>query len=150
MDEIVFNLLLTSRFGLSLPGTLRIRFTDLDALTPKAEIGAMLAALPESLSIEVAVFQLEGALSVPLLTGPRPVPLAGVGLATAAGPIAFVLTGTDPARPTRLLFNLLDLQDIAGGLVWRAGQPGEMIFSLLGTQLPYGLRDEAAAQGALA
>lgn len=150
MDEIAFNIVLTSRFGLSLPGTLRVRFTDLDAVAPKDDMGAVLAAIPESVSIDVAVFQLAGTLSVPLLTGARPVPLAGVGLATAAGAIGFVLSGTDPARPLRLLYNFLDVQDIAGGLVWRAGQFGEQIFSLLGTQLPFGLQEQAAPEGELA
>lgn len=147
MDEIVFNILLTNRFGLSLPGTLRIRFTDLDALAPKGDLGAMLAAMPRPVSIEAAVFRLEGTLSVPLLSGARAVPLAGSGLATAAGAIGFVLGGTDPARPLRLLFNVLDVQDIAGGLVWRAGQLGEQIFSLLGTELPFGMQAEEAASG---
>lgn len=146
MDEIVFNILLTNRFGLSLPGTLRIRFTDLDAIAPKGDIGAMLAAVPQPISIEAAVFQLEGTLSVPLLTGARPVPLAGSGLATPAGAIGFVLGSPDPTRPLRLLFNVFDVQDIAGGLVWRAGQLGEQIFSLLGTQLPFGLQGDAAPQ----
>jgi hypothetical protein len=147
MDEIIFNILLTNRFGLSLPGTLRIRFTDLDAIAPKGDIGAVLAAIAaQPVSIEAAVFELEGTLSVPLLTGARPVPLAGSGLATAAGAIGFVLGGTDPARPLRLLFNVLDVQDIAGGLVWRAGQPGEQVFSFLGTQLPFGMQQEAAPQ----
>ncbi|HWW69942.1 MAG TPA: hypothetical protein VN089_08380, partial [Duganella sp.] len=75
-----------------------------------------------------------------------PVPVAGVVLATPAGSIGVVLNGTDPARPLRLLFNLLDSQEIAGGLVWRAGQLGEQIFSLLGTQLPMGLQAEAIAR----
>ena len=146
MDEIAFNIILTSRFGLSLPGTLRLRFTDLDALMPNGDIGAVLAAMPQPVDIDVAVFQLVGTMSVPLLTGVRPVPVAGVGLATAAGPIGYVLAGTDPTRPLRLLFNNLDVQDIAGGLVWRAGQFGQQIFSLLGTQLPFGLQGDAALQ----
>lgn len=146
MDEIAFNIILTSRFGLSLPGTLRLRFTDLDAVMPGGDIGAVLAAIPRPVGIDVAVFQLAGAMSVPLLTGARLVPVAGVGLATAAGPIGYVLAGTDPARPLRLLFNNLDVRDIAGGLVWRAGRFGEQIFSLLGTQLPFGMLGDAAPQ----
>ncbi|WP_229210425.1 hypothetical protein [Duganella sp. CF517] len=130
---------------MSLPGTLRLRFTDLDALMPNGDIGAVLAGIPQPVAIDVAVFQLVGTLSVPLLTGARAVPVAGVGLATAAGPIGYVLDGTDPARPLRLLFNNLEVQDIAGGLVWRAGQLGQQIFSLLGTQLPFGLQGDAAA-----
>ncbi|HWW68439.1 MAG TPA: hypothetical protein VN089_00705, partial [Duganella sp.] len=74
MDEIVFNILLTSGFGLSLPGTLRMRFTDLDAVAPKGDIGAVLAAMPQSARIDVVAFQLAGTLSVPLLAGWRPVP----------------------------------------------------------------------------
>lgn len=150
MDEIAFNIILTSRFGLSLPGTLRLRFTDLDAVLPRGDIGAVLAAIPRPVGIDVAVFQLAGTLSVPLLTGARPAPVAGAALATPAGPIGFVLGGTDPARPLRLLFNNLEVQDIAGGLVWRAGQFGEQVFSLLGTQLPFGLQAEEAPQAELA
>ena len=141
MDEIIYSLLLTGRFGLSLPGTLRIRFTDLDALSRRVDVAAMLAAAPQPVTVEVAVFQLEGTLSVPLLTGVRPVPLRGVALGTAAGPIGVVLGSTDPARPVDVLFNLLDLQTIAGGVVWRRGRFGELVLSLLGTQLPTGMQD---------
>jgi len=148
MDEIIFNLLLTGRTGLSLPGTLRFRFTDLDALAPAADLAALLAKAAQPVSIEVAVFQLEGTLSVPLLTGVRPVPLAGVALGTAAGSVGFILSSTDPARRLDLLFNLLDLQTIAGGMVWRRGQFGELVFSLLGTQLALGLQTDLAAQEA--
>lgn len=150
MDEIIYNLLLTGRSGLSLPGTLRFRFTDLDALAPAVDVAALLAKAAQPVSIEVAVFQLEGALSVPLLTGVRPVPLAGFALATAAGAVGFVLSSTDPARRLDILFNLLDLQTIAGGMVWRRGQFGELVLSLLGTQQALGLQQEAAAQEAAA
>ncbi|WP_209713236.1 hypothetical protein [Duganella sp. 1411] len=146
MDEIIYSLLLTGRFGLSLPGTLRFHFTDLDALTRPVDVAAMLAAAPQPVTVEVAVFQLEGTLSVPLLTGLHPVPLQGVALGTAAGPIGVVLLSTDPARPADVRFNLLDLQTIAGGLVWRRGQFGELVLSLLGTQLPLGLQDEMLEQ----
>lgn len=146
MDEIIYTLLLTGRSGLSLPGTLRIRFTDLDALAQKVDIAALLAKAAQPVSIEVAVFQLEGSLTVPLLTGARPVPLAGIALGTAAGPVGVVLSSTDPARRADLLFNLLDLQTIAGGMVWRRGQLGQLVFSLLGTQLDLGLQGETAAQ----
>ena len=143
MDEIIFNLLLTGRSGLSLPGTLRFRFTDLDAAAPTGDMAAVLAGLPEAARIDVAVFQLAGTLSVPLLTGVVPVPLAGVALATAAGPIAWVFNSSDASRPLRLLFNLLESQSIAGGMLWRPGQFGELAFGLLGTQLPAGLQDQA-------
>lgn len=146
MDEIIYTLLLTGRSGLSLPGTLRFRFTDLDALAQKVDIAALLAKAAQPISIEVAVFQLEGSLTVPLLTGARPVPLAGIALATAAGPVGVVLSSTDPARRADLLFNLLDLQTIAGGMVWRRGQLGQLVFSLLGTQLDLGLQGETAEQ----
>ena len=146
MDEIIYNLLLTGRFGLSLPGILRFRFTDLDALAPTVDVAAMLAAAGQPISIDVAVFQLAGTLSVPLLTGVRPVPLAGVAFGTAAGSIGVLLSSTDPARRLDLLFNLLDLQTIAGGMVWRRGQLGQMVFSLLGTQLALGMQAEAASQ----
>lgn len=146
MDEIIYTLLLTGRSGLSLPGTLRFRFTDLDALAQKVDIAALLAKAAQPVSIEVAVFQLEGSLTVPLLTGARPVPLAGIALGTAAGPVGVVLSSTDPARRADLLFNLLDLQTIAGGMVWRRGQLGQLVFSLLGTQLDLGLQGETAAQ----
>lgn len=150
MDEIIYNLLLTARSGLSLPGTLRFRFTDLDALAQKVDVAALLAKAAQPISIEVAVFQLEGSLSVPLLTGARPVPLAGIALGTAAGPVGVVLSSTDQTRRLDMLFNLLDLQTIAGGMVWRRGQLGQMVFSLLGTQLDLGLQAEDAAQTDLA
>jgi hypothetical protein len=146
MDEIIYNLLLTGRSGLSLPGTLRFRFTDLDALAPADDVAALLSKLAQPVSVEVAVFQLEGTLSVPLLTGARPLPLAGVGLGTAAGSVGYVLSSADPARRLDMLFNLLDFQTTAGGVVWRRGQFGELVLSLLGTQPAFGLQQDAAAQ----
>lgn len=146
MDEIIDNLLLTGRSGLSLPGTLRFRFTDLDALAPTVDVAALVAKAAQSVTVEVGIFQLAGSLSVPLLTGARPVPLAGFALFTNAAPVGFVLSSTDPARRLDLLFNLLDARTSAGGMVWRRGQSGELVLSLLGTQLATGLRQEEATE----
>ncbi len=141
MDDIIYNLLLKSSVGLTLLGTLRYRFTDLDALTEMGNgkredgIAGLMAEALQRPTVVVALFQLEGTLSIPLLSGLRAIPLQGLAFATPAGPVTTLLSSTDPQRGAGLQFNLLDNRHVAGGLSWRSGEPGELVFSVLGTQL---------------
>jgi hypothetical protein len=135
MDEFIYNLVLTGEQGLSLFGTLRFRFTDPLAAVADGGVPALLSEAQQIGTITVVVLELEGAISIPLLTGFGRVPLNGALLATAAGPVTTLLSSIDAARPLTLQFNQISGTQIAGGLVWRPGQPTELVFSLLGTQL---------------
>jgi len=135
MNDFIYNLILTGEQGLTLFGTLRYRFTDPLATVPDGGVPALLAENQQLGVITAVVLPVEGSVSIPLLTGFGRVPLQGVALATAAGPITTVLGSTDPARQVFVQFNQITGNQIAGGLVWRPGEPAELVFSLLGFQL---------------
>jgi hypothetical protein len=138
MDELVYNLLLKSPQGLGLLGTLRYRYTDLDALKG-GELSALLDQAQEVSTIELSVFALAGTLSVPLLTGLTPVPISGVSLVSLLGPtLTNLFSSTDPARPLGLQFNFIDSPYLGGGLNWRPGELRQQVFSLLGTRVSLG------------
>lgn len=139
MDEFIYNLLLTGEQGLSLFGTLRFRFTAPLAEVPDGGVPALLAEIEPIGTVTVVALPVEGSISVPLLTGFSRVPISGVLLATAAGPVTTLFGSNDPARPLFLQFNQISGTQIAGGLQWRPGQPNRLVFSLLGTrlQLPF-------------
>ncbi|MET0319976.1 MAG: hypothetical protein ABW069_04540 [Duganella sp.] len=135
MDELIYNLLLTGEQGLSLFGTLRFRLTDPLAAVPDGGVPALLNEIQPIGTVTVVLIPVEGAISIPLLTGFSRVPISGVLLATAAGPVTTLFGSNDSARPLFLQFNQFSGTQIAGGLVWRPGEPTELVFSLLGTQL---------------
>lgn len=135
MDEIIYNLLLTSEQGLTLFGTLRYRLTFPAAPVGDGGVPALLAEASNIGTVTVVALPANGSIAIPLLTGLGRVPLAGVALATAAGPVTTLLSSTDINRRLFLQFNQISSNRIAGGLLWRGGQPGEIAFSLLGTQL---------------
>lgn len=144
MDEIIYSLLLKTAPGLALLGTLRYRFdstnpadgADRPAEPAEADIGAVLTQAQQQTPIELTAFQVDGSVTIPLITGLRAVPITGIALVTFLGPpITTITSSTDPARNLFLQFNQLDERHIAGGLVWRPGEPGELIFSVLGTRL---------------
>ncbi|MDR7048750.1 hypothetical protein J2X54_001198 [Duganella sp. 3397] len=135
MNDFIYNLILTGEQGLTLFGTLRFRFTDPLAAVPDGGVPALLAENQQLGVITAVVIPLEGSISMPLLTGFGRVPLQGVLLATAAGPITTVFGTADPARQIFVQFNQISGNQIAGGTVWRAGEPAELVFSLLGFQL---------------
>lgn len=145
MDEAIFNLLLTSKLGLSLPGTLRYQFADPEVEMPAGDFTAMLAESLERPRVQLSAFALKGTLSVPLLSGWGSVPITGTALVSPAAPLTTLFNGADRQRPVNLQFNSFNLRDIFGGLVWRQGQPGQIFFSVLGTPLPFGLRETDAA-----
>jgi len=146
MDEIIYSLLLKTAPGLALLGTLRYRFAstnpanaanaDAPAAPADADFGAVLTQAQQQTPIELTAFQVDGSVAIPLITGVRPVPITGIALVTFLGPpITTITSSTDPTRNLFLQFNQLDERHIAGGLVWRPGEPGELIFSVLGTRL---------------
>lgn len=147
MSEAILTLLLTGGVGLSLPGTLRYDYADTEATVLDGDLAALLAAPVERPRAQVAVVALAGTLSVPLLTSARDVALTGVALVTAAGPITTLLRSGDGSPRVDLHFNPIDFQNLAGGLIWRAGQPGQHLFSLLGKPLSSGGRDTDEPNG---
>jgi hypothetical protein len=144
MDEVIFSLLLTTRQGLSLPGTLRYDYADPEQGAASGDLATLLAESLQRPRIEVVSIPLKGTLSLPLLDGGRPVPLSGFALVTPAAPLTTLFTSDDPTRAVNLQFNSFNLREIFGGLVWRQGQPGQLVFSLIGIPLPFGLQDAAA------
>jgi hypothetical protein len=141
MDEIVYNLLLKTAPGLAVLGTLRYRLSSTNPAAPgapaSADIASVLAQVQQQTTLELTAFQVEGSVTIPLITGLSPVPIAGLALVTFLGPpITTITSSTDPARNLFFQFNQLDSNHLAGGLVWRPGEPGELIFSVLGTQVP--------------
>lgn len=143
MDEIIYSLLLKTAPGLALLGTLRYRFDSTNpanAETPtqpaETDLGSVLTQAQQQVPIELTAFQVDGSVTIPLITGLQPVPVTGIALVSFLGPpITTITSSTDPARSLFLQFNQLDERHIAGGLVWRPGEPGELIFSVLGTRL---------------
>lgn len=142
MSVAILNLQLTGGLGLSLPGTLRYDYADPEATPPDGDWAAMLATAAAAAAAagrpraQVAVVALAGTLSVPLLGGLKDVPLTGVALVTTAGPITTLLRSGAGSPRIELHFNPIDFQNLAGGLIWRASQPGHQVFSLLGKPLP--------------
>jgi CRISPR/Cas system endoribonuclease Cas6 (RAMP superfamily) len=135
MDEFIYNLLLTGEQGLSLFGTLRFRLTDPLTVVPDGGVPALLNQIEPIGTVTVVLLPAEGTISIPLLTGFSRVPISGALFATAAGPVTTLFGSTDSARPLFLQFNQISGNQIAGGVVWRSGEPAELVFSLLGTQL---------------
>lgn len=141
MDDLVYDLLLKSAQGLTLFGTLRFRFTDLDAVHASADVPALMKAALEQTYVELDVYQMAGEISVQFLTGPRALPLLGVSFASPPSPLPLttILNGGDDTRQIGMQFNYFDATHIAGGLVWQYGTAREMRFSILGTQRALGL-----------
>ena len=141
MDDHVYDLLLKSAQGLTLFGTLRFRFTDLDAVAGIADVPSLMAAALEQTYVELDVFQMAGHISVQFLTAARPLPLVGVSFSRPASPLPLttILNGGDDTRRLGMQFNYFDTTHIAGGLVWQYGSPRETRFSILGTRRAFGL-----------
>ena len=150
MDESVFTLLLKTAQGLTLFGTLRfsIDFTQpvdpaqaASAASPAApgtgDVASLLSQVQQQATFELFAYRIDGSVTFPFVTSLRPVPITGLALFTFLGPPAtFITSSTDPTRNVFFQWNQLTNDNIAGGLVWRPGEPGELIFSALGTQLP--------------
>jgi hypothetical protein len=145
MDEIVYSLLLKTAPGLAVLGTLRYRFSSTNpgapasapASTASTDIASVLAQVQQQTAIELSAFQVDGTVTIPLIAGLSPVPITGLALVSFLGPpITTITSSTDAGRGLFFQFNQIDNNHIAGGLVWRPGEPGELIFSVLGTQLP--------------
>lgn len=135
MNDFIYNLILTGEQGLTLFGTLRFRLTNPLAEVPDGGVPALLAE-NEQLGVITAVFiPIEGSVAIPLLTGFGSVPLQGAILATPAAPLTTILGSSDPSRQVFVQFNQISGDKIAGGLVWRPGDPAELVFSFLGVQL---------------
>lgn len=146
MNEFIDRLLLTSELGFSLSGLLRYRAAAAAApattttTTTTANPGGTLPAPPDVLqaeAVDIVETPLEGAVTIPLLTGIVPQALRGVLYSTAAGPLSVVLFST--GSPALVLqFGFLLPATIAGGLLWQPGAPGDAVvvpYSLLGRRL---------------
>ena len=139
MDELVYNLLLQSPQGLTLLGTLRYRYTDLEALEV-GDVSALMEQAQQVSTAEFTLFKLQGTLSVPLLTGFSPVPIEGISFVSLLGPtLTNLFSSTDPSRRLDMQFNFIDNNHIAGGLLWRPGSLRQQVFSILGTRLSLGM-----------
>ncbi|MET0319978.1 MAG: hypothetical protein ABW069_04550 [Duganella sp.] len=138
MDEVIYQLLLKTGQGLTLPGTLRFRLSSTEPLKrDAADWPALLAQTQQQATLDLVAYALEGSISIPFLTGLRPVPLTGTALFLFIGPLVTAFLGdTDPTRSVFLQVNELDAEHLSGGLVWRSGEPGELILSLLATLAP--------------
>jgi len=141
MDEIIFRLLLTGEGGYALFGTLHFRvLLESQAGTaapPPASALTVASGSAQPLgTATVVVYPVQGSLSIPLLTGFGRVPLTGALLVTPAAGLAYVLGSADPARQAIVKFNNIDGLRIAGGVLWRPGDPAELVFSFLGTATP--------------
>ena len=147
MDEIIYDLLLKSPLGFMLLGTLRARIIFTEEQATKVATGAsasLAASLTESLdrpTAQMGLQRVEGYIAVQFLSGIRPVPIEGVilGLDMYPLPLFGVLNSKDPARPLTMQLSFLDASHIGGGLVWQAGTPRQLTFSLLGTQRGFGM-----------
>jgi hypothetical protein len=139
MDEISYNLLLKGTQGLTLLGTLRYSLTFSDAVTRFGDTAALIEEALQRPVVELFVIQAQGTLSVPLITGPTPVPLTGLAFGGVAGVITVLFSTSDETRSLSLQINPIDATHIGGGLNWQPGQPGNLIFSVLGTQLTLGM-----------
>lgn len=137
MDELVYSLLIRTAQGLTLLGTLRFRVLYLQ---PAHRADAAAAGVPtptqQPSTVDLDVYPLEGSISIPLLTGLQPVPLAGVAWFPLIGPFVTGVLGETAQRfgPSMQIFEL-DPGHICGGLLWRANEPGALTFSVLGTQV---------------
>ncbi|MET0319980.1 MAG: hypothetical protein ABW069_04560 [Duganella sp.] len=133
MDENIYSLLLKSAQGVALLGTLRY------AIDFNAAAGAPGSDAPQQQTATGGViFPARGTLRIPLLTGLAPVPLSGRSVYVFMGqPLLTLLSSDDQSRRLELQLNLIGFEQIAGGLVWRPGEPGQQVFSFLGRrQLP--------------
>ena len=143
MDEFVYSLLLKGTQGLTLLGTLRYRFTDLAADVDAGagarsrDMQALMGAALDRPTIELFILPVEGTISVPLLTGMTPVPLSGIGFGSPAGLLTVLFFSTDETRGVSMQVNPIDATHLGGGLTWQPGQPGTLVFSVLGTQLAF-------------
>jgi hypothetical protein len=139
MDEFVYSLLLKGTQGLTLLGTLRYRFTDLAADARARDMQALMGATIDRPTIELFILPAEGTISVPLLTGMTPVPLSGIGFGSPAGLLTVLFFSTDETRGLSMQINPIDATHIGGGLTWKPGEPGTLVFSVLGTQLAFAM-----------
>lgn len=139
MDELIYNLLLKGTQGLTLLGTLRFRITDLSADVRLGDHAALMKQALERQTVELFVLQVEGTLSVPLITGATPVPLSGLAFGSVAGLLTVLFSSTDDARGVGLQIIPLDATHTGGGLNWQPGSPANLVFSLLGTQAPFAI-----------
>jgi hypothetical protein len=135
MNDIIYNLLLTSELGVSLAGVLRYRVVAGAATTPEGAEQTD-AAPQQAQPVELFETPLQGSLVVPLLNGITPVPLRGFLYSTAAGPLSVLLFSTGTPQ-VALEFNFIATATIAGGLSWQPapGAPVSVLYSLLGRRV---------------
>lgn len=147
MDESVFTLLLKTAQGLTLFGTLRFSIDFTQPVDPAqaanaaqpgtGDVASLFSQVQQQATFDLFAYRIDGSVTIPFVTGLRPVPITGLALFTFLGPPAtFITSSTDPTRNLFFQWSQLTNDNIAGGLVWRPGEPGELIFSALGTQLP--------------
>lgn len=137
MDELIYTILIRTAQGLILPGTLRFRVLTNQPVARSGDGPVHLHTQAQQQStVDLYVYPMEGSISIPLLTGVRPVPLNGVAWFPLIGPfVTGVLGETTPRFGLSMQLFELDPEHLCGGLLWRAGEPGALAFSLLGTQV---------------
>ena len=143
MDYATFDLLLQSTWGMTLLGTLRFRYPPEALANGAGDPAALLADTLQRPTTELYVVPLEGEIRIGLLTGTRPVPLSGLSFNGYLVPLTLLFYSTDPARGVGLQLFLLGPTRLAGGLIWQAGTPREMVFSVLATARPGGFAEQS-------
>jgi hypothetical protein len=144
MEYAIYDLLLQSTRGMTLLGTLRFRYPPSVAVDAANGLEALLADTLQRPTVELYVVPLEGDIRIGLLTGATPVPLGGLSFNSLFVPLTMLFNSTDPTRGLGLQLFLAGPSRLAGGLIWQAGTPREMVFSVLATGRPSGLAEETA------
>lgn len=137
MDELTYNILIRTKQGLTLLGKFGFRVLVNQPADRTADgIGELLTPTQQQATTELFVYPMEGSISIPLLTGLQPVPLVGTAWFPLIGPYLTAILG-EVAPRYGLVMQLyeLDNEHVCGGLQWRAGEPGELTFSLLATSI---------------
>jgi len=132
MDELIYNLFLRSRGGLTLFGQLRYRLTGIEVgAAPQATIFALPQAQQQQQTVVTVVLRAEGSVTLPLLTGMQPVPVGDVAFFIQMGPPLLTRMVSADSR-ILIAFNQINNEQIGGHLVWG---PTRTTFGLLGRRV---------------
>lgn len=131
MDDIIYKLLVKSRAGWTAFGVLRYRLTgfEVDGATPGIFAGQ--PALQQQPNVGAVVYRAQGSISIPLLGIVQAKAVEGLAFFIQMGPPLLTRLESD-AGIVNLAFNLVNNEQMAGGLVWA---PGNQSFCLLGRRL---------------
>lgn len=131
MDQLIYNLFLRSRGGLTLFGQLRYRLTGIEVgAAPQATIFAQPQPQQQQ-TIVTMVLRADGSVTLPLLTGLQPVPVGDVAFIIQMGPPLLTRLVSADSR-ILIAFNQINNEQIGGHLVWG---PTRTTFGLLGRRV---------------